>query len=70
MFPVLTHPSDLACGYANHQGVRLDVPVDHCPGAYECKFADGGPADDSAVGSQSGAALDQGIAEFIFALDQ
>ncbi len=70
LFAVFAHPADLTGGDADHQGVGLDVLVDDGARADEGVFANGDATNDGAVGAQSGAFLDQGVAVFVLALDQ
>jgi len=70
LFAVFAHPADLARRHADHQGVGFDVLVDDGACTDEGEFANGGAADDGAVGAQGGAALDQGVAVFALALDE
>lgn len=67
---VFAHPADLACRYANHQRIGWHVAVDDRAGADKGVFAHGVAADDGAIGPQGRAALDQGVAIFVFARDR
>ena len=66
----LTHPTDLPGWYTDHQRVSRDILVDDCARTDEGELADGDAAHDGAVGTQRGAALDQGVAVFVFAFDE
>lgn len=66
---VLAHPADLARRHADHQRVGRHVTVDDGTGADEGVFADGVATDDSAIGPQGGATLDQRVAIFVLARD-
>ena len=70
LFAKFTHPADLAGGHANHEGVGFDVFVDYSPCAHKGVFTDGDAADYGAVGAEGGTFLDQGVAVFVFALDE
>lgn len=70
LFAMFAHPADLPGGDADHQGVGSDVLVDDGARADEGVFTDGDAADDSTVGAQCGALLDQRVAVFVLALDQ
>ena len=70
LFAKLAHPAHLAGGHAHHQGVGRHVLVDDCARTDEGELADGDAAHDGAVGAQGGAAFDQGVAVFAFALDE
>lgn len=50
---MFTHPTDLACGDADHEGVGFDIFIDHGAGADEGEFADGEAADDGAVATMT-----------------
>ncbi len=63
------HPADLFCRHACHQGVGFDVAVDDRTGSHKSVFAQCGAADDGAVGTQRGAALNQSVTVFVFAAD-
>ena len=47
LLAVLAHPADLACRNADHEGMGLDVFVDHGASADEGEFADGEAAEDA-----------------------
>ena len=70
LFAKLAHPAHLACGHADHEGVGFDVFVDHCARAHKGKLTDGDAAHHGAVGSKGGPFFDEGVAVFVFALDQ
>lgn len=66
---VFAHPADLACRHTDHQRIGRHVAVDDGAGADKGVFANGIAANDGAVGAQSRAALDQGVAIFVLARD-
>ena len=70
LFAKFTHPADLAGGHANHEGVGFDVFVDYSPCAHKGIFTDGDATDHGAVGPERGPFFDQGVAVFVFALDE
>jgi hypothetical protein len=70
LFAKFTHPADLAGGHADHEGVGFDVFVDHGACAHKGMFTNGDAAHYGAVGPERGAFFDQGVAEFVFALNQ
>jgi len=70
LFAKFTHPADLACRHANHQGVGFDVFVDYGPCAHKGVFTNGDATDYRAVGAKGGTFLDQGVSVFVFTLNQ
>ena len=48
-FPTFTHPTDLFCRIAHHQGMVRDIFCDHGAGAYEGILANGVAADNRAL---------------------
>jgi len=67
---MLAHPADLSGRHPNHQRVRLDIAVDDGAGANERILANGGTADDGAVGTESRASHDQRATVFVLAVDR
>ncbi len=70
LFAKLAHPAHLPGGYADHEGVGFDVFVDHGACAHKGVFTDGDAAYYGAVGPKGGPFFDEGIAIFVFALNQ
>ncbi len=70
LFAKLAHPADLFCRHADHQSVGGHVFVDNGTGPHKSVFANGGAANDGAVGPQSGTFFDEGVAVFAFTLDK
>ena len=70
LFAKLAHPAHLAGGNANHEGVGFDVFVDHCASAHKGVFTNGDAAHHGAVGPERGAFFDEGVAVFVFALNE
>lgn len=70
LFAKLAHPAHLAGRHADHEGVGFDVFVDHGARAHKGVFTDGDTADHGAVGSEGCAFFYEGVAVFVFALDE
>lgn len=70
LFAKFAHPADLAGGHADHEGVGFHVFVDHGACAHKGIFANGDAADHGAVGTEGCAFFDQGVAVFVFALNE
>ena len=66
---MLTHPADLLCRHANHQGIGRYVTIDHRARTDKGKFTNGVATDDGAVGAQGRTTLDQRVAVFVLAGD-